>query len=90
MPCQAKTEPLEYLHLTSVQQVRDSEKLLYDIGYRGSFTTTNGAGRLELSAPDAVPVSAAVGDVIVYRTSPAPQVVACKTWDEFVATFDYT
>ena len=88
MPCQAKTEPLEYLHLTTVQQVRDCESLLYGIGYRGTFATTGDSARLNVDAPDAVAVNVALGDVIVYRTTPAPQIVSCKTWDEFNATFD--
>jgi hypothetical protein len=88
MPCQAKTEVLEFLHLQTQQQVIDSFNLLLSIGYEGTLTVTGTSAKIDMQMPDGVPVTVAVEDVILYRTSPAPQVVSCKTWDEFTATFD--
>jgi hypothetical protein len=79
---------LQYLHLETVQQVLDSHQLLYNIGYRGSLNTSGESARIDMQMSDAVTVGVAVGDVILYRVSPAPQIVSCKAWDDFNATFD--
>jgi hypothetical protein len=88
MPCQAKTEVLQFLHLETRQQVIDSFDLLLGIGYEGTLAVSKASARIDMQMSDGVPVSVSIGDVFLYRTSPAPQVVSCKTWDEFNATFD--
>ena len=89
MTVQAKREPLEFLHLQDVTGVINTYTSLYGMGYRGILDTVgNETARLDMSLPDNVPVTAAVGDVILYRTSPAIQVVACISYDELVADYE--
>jgi hypothetical protein len=88
MPCQAKTEVLQFLHLETKQQVIDSFNMLLGIGYEGTLAVTATSAQIDMQMPDGVPVQIALGDVFLYRTSPAPQVVSCRTWDDFNATFD--
>ena len=97
MPYQVKPDPpVEPLHLDSMQTMFDTHKMLWDFGYRGGFTTTKSeadgvvteSGRFDLVMDDAVPVSAALGDVILYRLAPSPQVVACIPADEFTKNYE--
>lgn len=79
MTIQAKVEPLEYLSLDTVQAVLNAYTTLYGMGYRGGLDTTGTSARIAMSQPNQAPVSAAVGDVIVYRNTSPPQVVECMT-----------
>ena len=88
MPCQVKTEPLEYLQLETAQQVIDSYNMLRGIGYAGTLFTEGEVARIHMTMPDAVTVEAAVGDVILYKTSPAPAVVDCVSAQEFTTGYD--
>lgn len=88
MPVQAKTEPLEFLYLETTETVFAAFTLLHGMGYRGSLSTVAGVGaRMELSMSDAVTVSAAVGDVILYRAE-GPTVIACMSLEAFTAGYD--
>lgn len=89
MACQLKTEPLEFLHLQTVQQVRDSEGLLYNIGYRGPFTTMSDSARLDVQLPEHIDVHVTVGSVIVYRANPPTVVDCCATFEDFDARYDH-
>lgn len=86
MPCQAKTEVLEYFHLSTIDLVFQAHNLLYQVGYRGTLTTTGDSASLQMSLAGAVPVSVVSGDVILYR--PPATVVNCLSHEEFTARFD--
>ena len=93
MPYKLKSEPpVEPRNVDTISALFSTHQMLYDFGYRGSLTTTASdggeSGRLDMVMDDSVPVSVSVGDVILYRTTPSPHVVACISHDAFTAGYE--
>jgi hypothetical protein len=89
MTIQAKREPLEFLHLDSVGAVINTYSTLYGMGYRGTLDTVGDVtAAINMALPNHVPISAAVGDVILYRTAPAIEVVDTVTFNELIERYE--
>lgn len=88
MPYEAIVETLQPLTLTSTDVLLDNVKLMLQFGYQGTVTFgTGGNARIDMTAAGAVPISASIGDTILYRTDPAAEVVKCVTAEELAANY---